>query len=112
MGRDVLPAPALSRSGRGHAPAGRGMSAFLRIILRSSGPPVIRSRWPASGNFKICRDVRDVHIHGHTGTRTGKKWIWGNLFKDPSRHDLLSFFLSLFLPFSFFTVHQRERKST
>lgn len=66
------PDPVLSRSHRDRALAGRGMSAFLRIILRSSGPPVIRSRWLASGNFKICRDVRDVHIYRHTHTRAHK----------------------------------------
>ena len=96
----------LSRSRHGQALAGRGMSAFLRIILRSSGPPVIRSRWPASGNFKICRDVRDVHIHRHTHAQEWERNGYGEIHLKGPAAGIISFFLS------FIVVHHRERKST
>lgn len=88
----LFPPPAVINGAGGLAgPAAWGYTAvlrpLLRVILKSSGPPIIRSRWPASGNFQICPDVSGAHTHTrrhrhtHTHTRRGKKWIRRNPFK-------------------------------
>lgn len=111
----LFPPPAVINGAGGLAgPAAWGYTAvlrpLLRVILKSSGPPIIRSRWPASGNFQICPDVSGAHTHTrrhrHTHTQEGGRNGYGAIHLKGSA-------AGIFPPFLYFiVVHHTEGKST